>query len=350
MHKRSQSSTVVYLLRGGRSMPKLFASRSGWVWAGRIILAVCLGLMALMSWQGGVRTIDLLPFPVWLFPTLHLIIQGQYSGAFVLLDGVLALPGNGINVQYVPLAVAEAKQSWLGWAFRWKEGRGNQAARAFVPLAGRGPLAEAIAAAKAADPKTQAQTAKEAAARLRVTVLPQRPRWLLAWMVVLIAALVAGLWLRNPIPFGLAALMALFLPLDAYPPVLAWAGESLWMLSEKAEPYAIPLEKITETRTSRAKGTRILTSDPVYPAIQIAAFQDDFVKALERRLAGEPEPAPAGPSSEPLLRCALCGAPAPGHHPAVGTGVFICEMCSNRARLEATESGHGMTPKEPKPM
>lgn len=50
-------------------------------------------------------------------------------------------------------------------------------------------------------------------------------------------------------------------------------------------PYAIPLDKVTEMRTSRKPGTRLFTADPAYPEPLMARQPDEFVDALKRRLA-----------------------------------------------------------------
>lgn len=61
-----------------------------------------------------------------------------------------------------------------------------------------------------------------------------------------------------------------------------------------------------------------------------------------------------------MLRCALCGRPAGEDRDAVEVEqrsreqgkkpVWICPLCSGKARFEAEEGGHGLKGRDPKPV
>lgn len=283
-------------------------------------------------WLSQIGLMNLVFFPHWLLT----------HSLYVLTDRAFVVHNRFGQPTWVPLATAELITRGARAVLRWKDGRRRPTLA--LPRA----LTPAVKAALTHVPPDSPTTGKAAAQTLAVGLPLVEHRWM--WGVIGGILLLFGLaiWLNQPL---------ILLPLVALPYLVQrysddWAlvltETDLWLVARKAPAVQVPRTAITGVAPANRASVTILTTLPDLPRIQAAEYQSaDLIRALRRT---EVPAAPKAESHTPTAqaRCSLCGRLLTGTaHPG---DVHFCDPCSNKARHQATEAGHGLTGKEPKPM
>ena len=281
-------------------------------------------------------------------------MQTLCVGSAYVLKGNALLRIRMHLVEQVPLADAKWKRSGHRWDVRWKAGRVGKAMRITLSPAFSEALAHAISQA-------QAEGAERQPEGMVAVGGPYRPIGrLLPYLLVPGALIALAAWTGNAswlVPIGLVVPLA---SLHYDHTLLLLDQDGLWVLKPGQEPHLIPLEAIKGIESPKRKPERILTKDPTYPEIPVWAFaqrSSELVTQLRRQLAGEPVVTAATPAAPPpgpqILRCTLCGRPVAELPPNAGSdakSVHICELCGGKARVQAAETGYGLTTKEHRPL
>jgi len=313
----------------------------------RWCVAGFVALVALLEWWMGSST------PMWYWFGLYAVLWSQ-SETYILVDGVLVTSQVGLSMHSlpVPLAKAEMIGRERAWYLRWQAGkiRRRLSLNAIAPQF-REQIAQAIEAARAADPETVPQTEREAGAAVVLSREYGVAVKELLYVFGMVALLLLLFWLRQPLVMLLLPVAILYRDRILGVRLLLLSTEHLWVLPPDGEPYGIPLSHVRQVKAG-VQRVQVTTDDPTYPRIEFMVG-GPMTMALQRRLGGEPvlvrrQAEPVSSTGPEPLRCSLCGRPEPG---AVKTGaVYICDHCSGKARYEASEAGHGLNPREPKPM
>lgn len=260
--------------------------------------------------------------------------------------------------EQVPLARATAKQKGRRWEFRWKEGRvGKSLSLTLSPA-----FSEAVERVLAQQAQA-APTAPPPDEEILIRQPWQAPFTLWAYVAAITTLMVLALVFNHPwwlVPIGIIIPLAALFRDDAK---LLLTSEGIWVVHPgRQEPYLVPLAAIQAVEEVKRKPLRIMTTDARYPEIKVPLIsaQDGLPRLLWRLLAGEPALTKAipHPSSPPapapqVLRCTLCGRPVaelPADANPDSKAVQICELCGGKARVEAAETGHGLTAKEQRPL
>lgn len=283
-------------------------------------------------------------FSVWMTQAYN------WASSQPLLTGGLLVNLRGMGTpQRIPLATAEIRQLPRGWQVRWKEGRMPRKQTFRLPLAFGEALERAALSASSAPEGMVPRTVKEADHALAAAPLATRQQWYL-WAVgaLSVGALGVSFWMNNPVPWVLAFAILFRLGFVKVKR-LVLEGARLWVISDRGEAHQIPLELVTSYSDHR--GHLVLrTADPLYPELRVNRYLgDELVRRLKRILTGELEmPKEEKPTVKGAARCTLCGRTDPSG--AAPGAIYICDLCANRARVEAKDTGHGIDGKDPKPM
>ncbi|MFZ5814693.1 MAG: ClpX C4-type zinc finger protein [Bacillota bacterium] len=320
-----------------------------WVAAGALLLSVVTEWAALAPPSG-----DRTYIPNLFWPFLALLVLQQARGQRLILTPHVLIVQEALQLHRIPLAAAEIKALNRGWQVRWPVGRITRRLTITAPVSFREEVERAAAEARQADPGLVPVTEKEAA---RAVLLAREESPTGQGLVILgvVAVMGAAFWLDQPWILLLLPALVLFADRLEQARLVVVAGDQLWVVEPKGGTHGIPLTGV-RVRQARGFSLELATDDPTLPTLRLAirGTDPDFIKQLKQRLGGE---APRFPRTDPdrdpgrpegPLRCSLCGRPEPGT--VAGTGVYICERCSGRARHEANETGHGLTGREPKPM
>jgi hypothetical protein len=296
---------------------------------------------------------------LWSNPYLFLVplwLTNWGQGQRLILAGPVLLVQQGVTMERVPLAVAEVKALKRGWQVRWTEGRLARRQTLHADDGFRQAVERAADAARQADPATVPITEREAARA--VPMVPLANTYLSGGLHVWLplGLVVLAIVFKQPLVLLPIPLLVLFSDRLFAIHHLLLLDDHLYVLSPKGEVHPIPLTAVRELRPGKRSQAVVTTTDAAYPVLTVQRYfgDVDFLVCLQKRMAGEPAvpprpaPAPKEAQTANVLRCALCGRPEPGA--VAGGGVFICERCSGRARYEASETGHGLAGKEPKPL
>lgn len=325
---------------GGPDLPTTFywTPLRRWVvpaWTAFLVLVI-VALWALTLDNRALDWPNPLLFWLILWPPSRFIARRFWA----ISHGVLTNGARGPAVSLIPLSQAEL----CGKRLSWPEGRSHK--QADLPSDPR--FIALVETALADCPEGAPRSEKAAAQILSAVYTPSgTSRRAVAAYILVAAGIAAGIWLNQPL---------CLLPMAAIPALLAHepsrylvlTPDSFWIAETDREPICIDRNRIkVEIYDSKAY---VYTPHPDFPRFKLNRFKSTDL--LRRLQYGDTTPAaqpdqPA-PPAEPRARCTLCGRPLEGTaHPGAP---LICDRCSERARLEAAEGGHGLTGRDPKPM
>ncbi len=331
-------------------MPLVVRGRSHW-WKWGTLAFACTWVLLVWWISEGRRDWFMQIYPI----VLVIQVQGLFISRQVLAGGVLTIVmGNG-TVTRIPLAAAElSRKGVVVWHLRWPEGKRWHRRRFKFPESFGAAVERAVQSAREAPEGTVPHTVKDTEKAVTFGALAHPWHWyIVAGLLIGVVLVLFGFWINNPLPL-VAVVVLMFLAANMEVKRVMLAGEHLWMLPEKGEPHGIALRTV-HAYVEKGSVFIVKTEDPAYPEIRLNALQGaDLIRQLKKRLNGEPE-GPYGPGVLPTIpeapvgtRCTLCGRPDPSG--ARASAVYICETCSGRARVQATEAGHGLGAKETKPL
>jgi hypothetical protein len=270
----------------------------------------------------------------------------------VLLEGVLAVMGS-YSMQLVPLGASQLQvhQTRRRVLIRWQEKRNFRkvSIAPFTPIF-QEAVVRTLQGAESADPGTIPRTEAEARKAVTFASAPT-PGWpMVVQFVSFVLLTFIAYWLNHP---------AWLLPTVALPFLSQWStprelfvltAEHLWRLEPDKEPVWLPIKKLQLISASQDLFFTLRLKEPPYTEVKLASslIGYELSKYLKERFGSGSQGAP----KEAVIigkRCTLCGRLGPGPQAVEADGVYICESCSGRVRVQASEEGRGLLAKDQRP-